>query len=84
MNILVPNEQHCKMVRLPYPILTNTQLDLLTNIRYKGFKTEKLKMLFDVNEGAEGLKKSIEHLCLEAEKSVDNGVNYIVLTRPRH
>ena len=69
MNILVPNEQHCKMVRLPYPILTNTQLDLLTNIRYKGFKTEKLKMLFDVNEGAEGL-----------EKSVDNGVNYIVLT----
>ncbi len=80
MNILVPNEQHCKMVRLPYPILTNTQLDLLTNIRYKGFKTEKLKMLFDVNEGAEGLKKSIEHLCLEAEKSVDNGVNYIVLT----
>lgn len=80
MNILVPNEQHCKMVRLPYPILTNTQLDLLTNIRYKGFKTEKLKMLFDVNEGTEGLKKSIEHLCLEAEKSVDNGVNYIVLT----
>lgn len=80
MNILVTNEQHCKMVRLPYPILTNTQLDLLTNIRYKGFKTEKLKMLFDVNEGAEGLKKSIEHLCLEAEKSVDNGVNYIVLT----
>ena len=68
------------MVRLPNPILTNTQLDLLTNIRYKGFKTEKLKMLFDVNEGAEGLKKSIEHLCLEAEKSVDNGVNYIVLT----
>ena len=80
MNILIPNEQHCKMVRLPYPILTNTQLDLLTNIRYKGFKTEKLKMLFDVNEGAEGLKKAIDRLCREAEESVDNGVNYIVLS----
>lgn len=80
MNILIPNEQHCKMVRLPYPILTNTQLDLLTNIRYKGFKTEKLKMLFDINKGAEGLKKAIDRLCREAEESVDNGVNYIVLS----
>ena len=38
MNILTPNESHCKMVRLPHPILTNIQLDILCNIRYKGFK----------------------------------------------
>ena len=41
-NILVPTESHCKMVRLNHPILTNTQLDLLCNIRYKGFKSVKL------------------------------------------
>ena len=27
MNILTPDESHCKMVRLPHPVLTNTQLD---------------------------------------------------------
>ena len=80
MNILVPAEGHCKMVRLPYPILTNTQLDLLTNIRYKGFKTVKLKMLYAVDEGAEGLEHAIDRLCREAEESVDDGVNYIVLS----
>ena len=37
MNILVPSESHCKMVRLPHPVLNNTQLDILCNIRYKGF-----------------------------------------------
>ena len=42
MNILTPNESHCKMVRLNHPILTNAQLDILCNIRYKGFKTVKL------------------------------------------
>lgn len=26
-NILVPSESHCKMVKLNYPILSNTQLD---------------------------------------------------------
>ena len=42
MNILLPNEAHCKMVRLPHPVLNNRQLDILYNIRYKGFKTIKL------------------------------------------
>lgn len=41
MNILVPSESHCKMVRLPHPVLNNTQLDILCNIRYKGFNTVK-------------------------------------------
>lgn len=43
--ILNPNESNCKMVRLPHPILTNTQLDILCNIRYKGFNTVKLPMV---------------------------------------
>lgn len=47
MNILSPNESHCKMVRLPQPILTNRQLDILCNIRYKGFNTVKLPMTFE-------------------------------------
>ena len=38
-NILTPDASNCKMVRLPQPVLTNTQLDILCNIRYKGFKT---------------------------------------------
>ena len=29
MNILMPSESHCKMVRLPHPVLNNTQLDIL-------------------------------------------------------
>ena len=32
-NILTPDESNCKMVRLPQPVLTNTQLDILCNIR---------------------------------------------------
>ena len=30
--------KHCKMVRLNHPILSNAQLDILCNIRYKGSK----------------------------------------------
>ena len=31
-NILTPDASNCKMVRLPQPVLTNTQLDILCNI----------------------------------------------------
>ncbi len=79
-NILVPDENHCKMVRLNHPVLTNTQLDLLCNIRYKGFKSVKLPMLFETAKGKEGLQAAIEQLCKQAEQSVIEGVNYIILS----
>ncbi len=73
--ILTPDETNCKMVRLPHPILNNTELDILCNIRYKGFNTIKLPMLF-----TDDLKSSLDQLCKRAEQSVDEGYNYIILT----
>lgn len=78
--ILNPDESNCKMVRLPHPILNNTQLDILCNIRYKGFNTVKLPILFECAKGADGLRDALDALCKEAERSVDAGYNYIILT----
>ena len=93
-NILTPDASNCKMVRLPQPVLTNTQLDILCNIRYKGFKTKKLAMVFEMSDetrrktgghsgsdaDAERLRQALEDLCHQAEASVDEGVNYIILS----
>lgn len=79
-DILSPDESHCKMVKLNHPILTNTQLDILCNIRYKGFKSIKLPMLYEVKRGKEGLQSALSQLCKQAERSVDEGVNYIILS----
>ena len=78
--ILRPDASNCKMVRLPHPILNNTQLDILCNIRYKGFNTVKLPMLFEREKGEDGLRLAIDHLCKEAARSVDEGYNYIILS----
>ena len=78
--ILTPDETNCKMVRLPHPILNNTQLDILCNIRYKGFNTIKLPMLFDGTRNGDGLRDALDQLCKDAERSVDEGYNYIILS----
>ena len=94
-NILTPDPSNCKMVRLPQPVLTNTQLDILCNIRYKGFKTIKLPMTFETQahpqplstgggleyaHAGEDLRTALDKLCKDAEKAVDEGYNYIILT----
>ena len=82
-NILTPDASNCKMVRLPQPVLTNTQLDILCNIRYKGFNTKKLAIAFtspDPSQGGEYLRTALDKLCKDAEQAVDDGYNYIILT----
>ena len=63
------------MVRLPHPVLNNTQLDILCNIRYKGFNTLKLSLHFDKD-----LREALDQLCKQAEQAVDDGYNYIILS----
>ncbi|MFT4223049.1 glutamate synthase large subunit [Dysgonomonas sp.] len=79
-NILEPMPEHTKMVRLSNPFLSNRELDLLVNLSYKGFKAEVLPMLFNPKKGADGLRHALDELCKNAEKAVDNGSNYIVIS----
>ena len=81
-NILTPDASNCKMVRLPQPVLTNTQLDILCNIRYKGFNTKKLPIVTSPgpSQGGERLRNALDKLCHDAEQAVDDGFNYIILT----
>ncbi|VBB45054.1 glutamate synthase, large subunit [uncultured Paludibacter sp.] len=79
-NLLGNIPELSKIVKLKSPILTNTQFDILLNLRYKGFSAAVLPMLFNPQEGATGLEKAIQELCVSVEKAVDEGKNYIVLS----
>ncbi|MGN1213361.1 MAG: glutamate synthase central domain-containing protein, partial [Bacteroidaceae bacterium] len=79
-NILSPDADNCKMVRLPHPVINNTQLDLLCNIQYKGFRTQKLPMVFEISKGKQGLQDALQNLCEKAAESVEEGINYLILS----
>ncbi|MDE5744235.1 MAG: glutamate synthase subunit alpha, partial [Paramuribaculum sp.] len=74
------SDELCKMVLLKRPIINNRELDLLCHLRYKGFDACRLDMTFSVADAAEGLEKGVAKLCEDAEKAVDEGCSYIVLT----
>jgi glutamate synthase (NADPH/NADH) large chain len=79
-NLLETSPDHVKMVRFRNPVISNTYFQVVRNLRYKGFSAANLSMHFDASKGANGLQKAVDQLCLDAEKAVDEGKNYIILS----
>lgn len=79
-NVLETSPDHVKMVRFRNPVITNTYFQVVKNLRYKGFSAANLLLHFNAREGARGLESAVDLLCLDAEKAVDEGKNYIILS----
>lgn len=79
-NLLDESPDKVKMVRFKNPVISNTYFEIVRNLRYKGFSAASLLMHFDAKRGGEGLRDAVERLCLDSEKAVDEGKNYIILS----
>jgi len=79
-NLLDESPDHVKMVRFRNPVISNTYFQIVKNLRYKGFSAATLKMHFEAGKGSGELERAVDQLCLDAEKAVDEGKNYIILT----
>jgi glutamate synthase (NADPH/NADH) large chain len=79
-NLLETSPLHVKMVRFRNPVISNTYFQVVKNLRYKGFSAANLLLHFDAQKGAEGLQNAVEQLCIDSEKAVDEGKNYIILS----
>ncbi|MFO7668755.1 MAG: glutamate synthase large subunit [Bacteroidales bacterium] len=79
-NILSDTPDHVKMVKFKSPVINNTYFQVVKNLRYKGFSNEVIPMHFNAGEGASGLEKALDDICRKAERAVDEGHNYIILT----
>ncbi|WP_053825900.1 glutamate synthase large subunit [Lascolabacillus massiliensis] len=79
-NFLEEIPEMSPVVKIKGPVISNSQFDILLNLRYKGFSSAVVPMLFDPKKGSEGLTEAIDQLCLGVEKAIDEGKNYIVLS----
>ncbi|HKJ04283.1 MAG TPA: glutamate synthase large subunit [Geopsychrobacteraceae bacterium] len=79
-NILMPGPEHCQMLELDHPIITNEVLEQLRHSDIQGFRGTTLSTLFDADAGPEALEKRLEALFDEAEVAVDAGRTILVLS----
>ncbi|MCM1163130.1 MAG: glutamate synthase large subunit [Muribaculaceae bacterium] len=79
-NILQPSAELCKVVKMSSPIVSDSELDKLRHLQYKGFRTLTIPILFDASGGVGALEAALESICSQAEDAVDKGYNYMVLS----
>lgn len=79
-NILEEDPEHCKLIKFRHPIITNTDLGKIKDLKDEYFRYETIPMIFQAKEGDKGFKKSLETILLKAEKAVDDGNNFIILS----
>jgi glutamate synthase (NADPH/NADH) large chain len=79
-NILMESYEHCRSIKFASPLITNTDLGKIKDFRREEFSHVTLPMLFPASKGGDGLKVALEQICTNAEKAVDDGNNYIILS----
>ncbi len=79
-SILDPTPKHCKVVKARHPVITNRELDLLRNLRYRGFDSVTLDTTFPADAGEGVLEREVSRLCSQAERAVDEGASFIILS----
>ena len=79
-SLLTETEAHARLIRLPSPILTNTDLQALRELNIPDFQMSTLSVCFPVSSGTQGLETGLEALCERASEAVDAGTTLLVLS----
>jgi len=79
-NILAETPEHCKLIKFFGPILTNTDLGKIKDIKDEMFSHKVIPMVFPVGKGGKGFQAALEKMLADAENAVDTKRNYIILS----
>ena len=76
-NILEETPENCKILRVENPILTETDLLKIKNMKKPSFKVEVIPITYYKNTS---LEKAIDRLFLEVDRAHKDGANIIILS----
>lgn len=76
-NFLEEKEENCHVLKIEHPILTNTDLLKIRNMKVEGFKVADVPITYYKNTS---LEKAIDRLFLDVDRLHRQGVNMFILT----
>lgn len=79
-NLLDETPEHCHLLKLPHPILTDWDLERIRAISHGDLRAITLTTLFPAKGGAAALEAALEELCRRAESAVESGYTILILS----
>ncbi|AZN40008.1 glutamate synthase large subunit [Paenibacillus albus] len=79
-NLLNPEPESCRHIKLATPVLSNEEFAKLRHIRRPGYKSITLPTLFAADKGEEGLRFALKQMCEAADRVIAKGHNILILS----
>jgi glutamate synthase (ferredoxin) len=79
-NLLVPEPQSCRQIKIKYPVVNNAELAKLGGVDVRGFRATTVPMLYAVAEGGHGLALALDDVQRRASDAIAAGYNIIILS----
>ena len=79
-NLFQETPQHCHQLKLDLPIIDNTRLEQIRNMNTGELRSDRLSILFPVDDGGAGLERAMEGLCRQATRSIIEGASIVILS----
>ena len=76
-NVLEETPENCNLLRVNNPILTNSDLMKIKNMKAEGFKVEVIPITYYKNTS---LERAIDRLYVEVDRAYREGVNVLILS----
>ena len=83
-NALTASAEHCRQLRLPFPVIDNDELAKITHLdadgEGTGFATVRVRGLYRVAGGGEELERRLLEICAEVSAAIDGGARFVLLS----
>ena len=76
-NLLVEQEENCRVLKINNPILTSVDLMKIRNMNKPGFKVETVSLLYYKNTS---LEKALDRLFVDCDRAYRDGANIVILS----
>ncbi|MCE7909280.1 MAG: glutamate synthase large subunit, partial [Candidatus Omnitrophica bacterium COP1] len=79
-NLFAETPEQCRLLSLPYPLLTNRRMQQIREVNRDGLRSVEISMLCRVSEGVRGLEDRLESIFQEASDAISSGATILILS----
>jgi len=79
-NLLRPEPESCRHIRIESPILTNGELARIRDVNLPGFRARTIPILYPVAEDGPGLDRALAEVCAQADAAIEEGFTFLILS----
>ena len=80
VNLFTETPEHCGMLAVKRPVLSNAELEKIRNIDLPRLKAKTIRTLFTRDENHSALKRALDRVCEEASQAIADGNTIVILS----